>query len=183
MPKRIIILILLFSVFFGKTQAQNEEITLETHNPKRAALYSAVLPGLGQGYNKKYWKIPVVYAGIGGITYFAIFNNNEYKTYKQAYDYKMNVNTDVSDDVIDISNRYSAENLIYLRDNYRRNMELSWIILALWYGLNIIDATVDAHFFHYDISDDLSLSIDHFNTNYDYYNSGLTAGLTFKLNF
>lgn len=184
MPKKTIILTLLLSMFLGNLQAQSEEITLKTHNPKRAALYSAILPGLGQGYNKKYWKIPVIYAGIGTISYFAISNNNEYKIYKKAYDYKTEVNTDVGDDIKELADRYTADNLISMRDYYRRNTELSWIILAIWYGLNIIDATVDAHFFYYDIGDDLSLSIDHFNnTCYNYSNCGLTTGLTFRLNF
>ena len=58
------------------------------HNPKRATLYSAVLPGLGQAYNKKYWKIPIVYAGIGAIYYVADMNGDYYRDFRDAYDYQ-----------------------------------------------------------------------------------------------
>ncbi|MBE6335771.1 MAG: hypothetical protein E7066_03740 [Lentimicrobiaceae bacterium] len=169
--------------------AKNDSIVEQKkHDPKKATLYSAVLPGLGQAYNKKYWKIPIVYAGIGTIFYVATSNGNEYRNYRQAYDYKTGTNTDVSEDVISIANRYSAENLIFLRDNYRRNMELSWIIMAVWYGLNIIDATVDAHFFEYDIGDDLTLKVEPMiQTNYAYWDSGYGYGngngISLKLKF
>lgn len=161
MLRRFLILSLLFVISAGSLFAKNDSIVMQQkHEPKKATLYSAVLPGLGQAYNKKYWKIPVVYAGIGTIAYFIDMNSDGYRNYRLAYDYKSGINTDVSDEVISIANRYSNENLITIRDYYRRNVELSWIIMALWYGLNIIDATVDAHFFEYDISDDLSLKVE-----------------------
>lgn len=187
MLKRFLIL-LLMSLTVGVASAQNDTVSVvKKHNPKKATLYSAVLPGLGQAYNKKYWKIPIVYAGIGTIFYIADMNGDYYRDYRLAYDYKTGVNTDVSEEVADIANRYSAENLIFLRDNYRRNMELSWIIMALWYGLNIIDATVDAHFFEYDISDDLTLNIEPMvQPNFGetaYFQGSCATGISFKIKF
>ena len=159
------------------------------HNPKRATLYSAVLPGLGQAYNKKYWKIPIVYAGIGAIYYVADINGDYYRDFRDAYDYQSGINTDVSEEAIDYAGKYSANNLITLRDSYRRNMELSWIIMALWYGINIIDATVDAHFFEYDISDDLTLKVEPMiktnfgETAYLYGYGKCSTGVSLKLKF
>ena len=129
------------------------------HSPKKATLL-ALIPGAGQAYNRKYWKIPVIYAGFGVTTYFAITNGDDYKLYKQAYDYKMGYITDVSDRVKAEAAKYSADNLITLRDYYRGKMELFWILTAAWYVVQIIDANVDAHFFYYDISDELTLQVE-----------------------
>ena len=185
---RHFLILLVFAVCSSSVLAKNDSIVAqEKHDPKKATLYSAVLPGLGQAYNKKYWKVPVVYAGIGTISYFIITNNNGYKDYRQAYDYKSGISTEASEDIIDIANKYSSENLITIRDYYRRNMELSWIIMALWYGLNIIDATVDAHFFEYDIGDDLSLKVEPIiQPNYEtmaYGYGRCSTGVSLKLKF
>jgi hypothetical protein len=153
-------------LFFPRSEAlAQEQPTLaangketKVHSPTRAALFSAVLPGLGQAYNKKYWKIPIVYAGFGLLTYFVISNTDEYKKYNEAYKYV------ASGDSSHINNdyviKYDEQQLLDARNYYRRNMELSYIIGGLWYILNIIDASVDAHFFDYDISEDLSIRID-----------------------
>ena len=145
----------------GQTSDDQHELTVEKplqlHSPHKASVYSAILPGLGQAYNKKYWKIPVVYAGIGTITYFAMTNRSEYRLAREAFNYVSN------EDDYPIDNKYvgkyPANDLITIRDYYRRNMELSWIILGAWYLINIIDATVDAHLFYYDISDELALQL------------------------
>ena len=84
MLRRFLIVLLMVFISIGNSYAQEEGVVVEKHNPKRATLYSAVLPGLGQAYNKKYWKIPVVYAGIGTIGYFAITNGNYYNDDRQA---------------------------------------------------------------------------------------------------
>lgn len=128
------------------------------HSPTKAAIYSAVLPGLGQGYNKKYWKIPIIYAGFGVITYFIISNTSEYKKYKEAYTYTASGDSSYIDN--DYVDKYDEQQLLDGKNYYRRNMEFSYIIGGLWYILNIIDASVDAHFFDYDISEDLSVRLD-----------------------
>ena len=129
------------------------------HSPKTATLL-ALIPGAGQAYNRKYWKMPIVYAGFGLTTYFAITNGNDYHLYRDAYDFQMGTKTDVSQQAKEEAEKYTADNLITLRDYYRGNMELCWIITAAWYIVQIIDANVDAHFFYYDINDNLTLQIE-----------------------
>lgn len=139
-----------------KPVADTSEI--KAHSPTKAAIYSAVLPGLGQGYNKKYWKIPIVYAGFGVITYFIITNTSEYNKYKEAFTYVANGDSTYIDN--DYVYKYDEQQLLDGKNYYRRNMEFSYIIGGLWYILNIVDASVDAHFFDYDISEDLSVRVD-----------------------
>ena len=112
---------------------------------KKATLLSATFPGLGQFYNKKYWKIPVLYAGLGTIMYYYIDNNNEYNYYKSAYLSEIN------------DTGYNASNLITLQDQYRDNRDLSAFFWILLYTLNIVDACVDAHLINYNVNDNLSL--------------------------
>jgi len=138
------------------------------HSPKRATIYSAVLPGLGQAYNKKYWKIPFIYAGFGTIGYFIGWNNGFYGTYKVAYSDLTDTDPDTDsyldvlppgydlDDPTDYNNFKNA--LSKQSDYYRRNRDLLIIAMAGFYGLNIIDASVDAHLFDFDISEDLTLN-------------------------
>jgi len=143
--------------------------SVQVHSPKKATIYSAILPGLGQAYNKKYWKIPIIYAGFGTIGYFIGWNNGFYGTYKQAY-------SDLTDDDpdtdsyldLDATQYYDLENptdfnnfksgLSKQSDYYRRNRDLLIISMIGFYGLNIIDASVDAHLFDFDISEDLTLN-------------------------
>ena len=165
---------------------QSSQTALRTrHHSPKTATWLALIPGAGQAYNRKYWKMPIVYAGFGTTIYFAVTNNNEYHLYRDAYDYKMGTKTDVSQQAIDEAAKYTPDNLITLRDYYRRNMELSWIITAAWYVLQIIDANVDAHFFYYEISDDLTFQVEpQWNLANDYgYGYNNNIGLTLKLNF
>lgn len=160
MRKSLVVITLLFSILLpnlAKCQELDSLSLKDYHSPSRAAIYSTILPGLGQAYNKKYWKIPVIYAGAGVIVYFAVTNNHDYSNYRKAFDYKTGSLIDPSQEIIDIANKYSKEDLATLRDYYRRNFELSLIVAGLWYAINILDANVDAHFMHYDINDDLSL--------------------------
>lgn len=127
------------------------------HSPHKASIYSAILPGLGQAYNRKYWKIPIVYGGFGGLGYLVSMNTTEYRLAKDAFLYVSSGAEYPTDNKY--VGRYSEADLISIRDYYRRNVELSWILTGFWYLLNIVDATVDAHFFDYDISDNLSLQV------------------------
>ena len=170
-----------------KEEQPLEQMSLKgSHSPKKATLL-ALIPSAGQAYNRKYWKMPIVYAGFGAGIYFGITNNNDYKLYRAAYDYKMGIVTDVSDKVKEEAARYTADNLITLRDYYRRNMELSWILTVAWYVVQIIDANVDAHFFYYDVNDNLTLHIEpQWNTMPDIHSFGYdtgNVGLSLKLNF
>lgn len=126
------------------------------HSPHKATIYSAILPGLGQAYNKKYWKIPVIYGLTGVLTYFAIDNNKEYVVYKDAYKWRLDDNSATVDKYEGI---YSDEDLRILKNYYRRNRDLSFIGMGVVYLLNVVDAAVDAHLFYFDVSDDLSLKV------------------------
>ena len=126
------------------------------HSPKKAALYSAILPGLGQAYNKKYWKIGVLYAAEGLMGYFIIDNNKQYKLYKNAYSIRLD---DDSNTVDQFTDTYADEDLRLLKNFYRRNRDLSYIVAGMIYVLNIVDASVDAHLFYFNVNDDLSLKI------------------------
>lgn len=127
------------------------------HSPRRAAFYSAVLPGLGQIYNRQYWKLPLVYAAIGISTGVFIFNMDKYTEFRNAYRARVaNLN---NPDYIDPYPRYSGEDLKYLRDAYRQYVDYSVLVFVAAYALQIVDATVFAHLRQFDISDDLSLRV------------------------
>ena len=147
-----------YNTYSQDTQQIGDTVLKKPHSPTKAAIFSAVLPGLGQGYNKKYWKIPIVYAGFGVITYFVINNSRQYKDFKEAYTYVASGDSGYIDN--DLVGKYDEQQLLDGKNYYRRNMELSYIVGALWYVLNIIDASVDAHFFDYDVSEDLTIRVD-----------------------
>jgi hypothetical protein len=129
--------------------AQNKSVN-------KSAILSTACPGLGQVYNQKYWKAPVIIFGIGASVYSYQYYNNKFQKYKEAYI----IRTDNDETTIDeYINLYSESNLITLQDYYRNKKDLSIIIGSIIYILNIVDAYVDAHLFTYNIDDDLSLSI------------------------
>lgn len=133
------------------------------YNPKVAAIRSAILPGLGQIYNKKYWKLPIVYGALGITGGVFVFNLKNYKDLKQAYIGKFNarVNKDsteyrkIKTELLPLS----EESLRFNRDQFRRNLDYSVLIFLLLWGLNVVDASVDAHLKSFDVSPDLSLQI------------------------
>jgi len=120
----------------------------------RASLMSAILPGLGQVYNRKYWKVPVIYAAIGGIGYFARGLNNEYQNYHNELLYRY-----ANDQQVNTFPEYTTDNLISLKNQAKKYRDMCFIGMGIFYVLNIIDANVDAHLKKFDVSDDLSLSI------------------------
>ena len=154
--------------------------------PARAAFYSAILPGLGQIYNKSYWKVPLVYGALGTGMYFYINNTNEYNRYRDAY--KSRLAGFQNDEFYDINNSgiipgspdVSDEALRNAQEYYQRNRDLSLLITVGLYVLNIIDANVEAHLKQYNVNEDLSFKpyIDQdrnsFNTNF-----GLTLSYSF----
>lgn len=124
---------------------------------------SACLPGLGQIYNGKWWKTPIVYAGLGGIGYLAYSNYSDYRLFLMAYKIKTgNLEEGVTptEEALILTEHYQETQLQSYKESYRRDFELYCILMAAWYGLNIVDAIVDGHLYTYDISDDLSLSVD-----------------------
>lgn len=122
------------------------------HSPRRAGLYSAVLPGLGQIYNHQYIKVPLMWAGVGVAAGIFLFDFNKYITYRDAYRLRLNGHL-THDPKVDI---YSVDDLKYLRDGYRQYVDYSVLGFAAVYLYNILDAIVFAHLYHFDISNDLS---------------------------
>ena len=120
--------------------------------PKRACIYSAILPGAGQVYTKKYWKVPIIYAGLITSAYYFKENHDLYDLYKGTYLNRIDGN---NADNLD----YSDTDLITLTEFYRRNREVSALLFSLTYILNIVDASVSAHLFDYDVTDDISLHL------------------------
>ncbi len=171
------------SVMAQQEANPEDSVLVRKHSPSRAAIYSAVLPGLGQGYNKKYWKIPVIYAGFTVLIYFIVTNTNEYQNYKDAYTYVVTGDTSYTDN--ELVYKYNEEQLRQSKDFYKRNKELSIIFASLWYILQIVDASVDAHFFEFDISDDLSIRLDPIIEPKPHYNSfnGNYGGVRITVNF
>jgi hypothetical protein len=155
----------------SKSHARSDaKMSLPTHSPKKASLYSAILPGFGQAYNKKYWKIPIVYAGFAAFGYFIDWNNKNYninnKAYKDLTDKDPATESylklkQISYYDLDNPNDIAAlkKGLTSNQDYYRRNRDLLIILTFAFYGLNILDASVDAHFFNFDISDDLTMKV------------------------
>lgn len=136
-----------------------EDISLDTFyntlTPKRVAMYSALIPGVGQWKNKQYWKMPIVYIGLGVATYFVIDNRKEYNYYRSVYAGRLSNDPNAFEEMPE----YDMETLRRARDYYRKNMELSVILGVAGYGIQIIDALIFAHLKDFDISDDLSLRI------------------------
>jgi len=130
----------------------------KNHNPKTATLL-ALIPGAGQIYNRRYWKLPIVYGGLGALGYFTVVNYAEYACFRKAYLHTVDQN-DLTNDKCYLAPDADSLSLKIYRDNAQESAELFVIGLTLFYGLTIIDAFVDAHLMRFDISDDLSMRIE-----------------------
>jgi hypothetical protein len=144
------------------------------HSPRRAALYSAVLPGLGQIYNHQYIKVPLMLGGLGVAAGVFMFNFDHYITYRDAYRLRLN-NHLTGDPRVDV---YTAQDLQYLRDGYRQYVDYSVLGFAAVYLYNILDAIVFAHLYHFDVSNDLSRL--RFGPVFDHHAAGFGLTYTFR---
>ena len=140
------IFIALFLTFTETCEAQESVVKI----PKRAGMYSAIMPGAGQVYTKKYWKVPIIYAGLVTSAYYFKQNHDLYDLYKSTYISRDN--GDTSDNL-----NYNNTDLITLTEFYRRNRDVSALLFTLTYILNIVDASVSAHLFDYNMTEDISL--------------------------
>lgn len=122
------------------------------HSPRKATIMSAVLPGLGQAYNKKYWKIPIIYAGIGVSVYYLQDNLTKIKDFKQGYRFA----TDDDPNTINATG-YNPTQLQELVVQHKKWRDYSYLAIGLVYILQMVDANVDAHLFRFDVSENLSL--------------------------
>lgn len=154
-----ILLLLGFSIFLFSGYSQSSDTTsivIEEiqHSPKKATLLSLAVPGLGQAYNKKYWKIPIVYGMIGTSLFFAISEQRQFADFRDAYISR------VDDDTMTVDTKYQGrftdQNLLDLADGHRQNRDLFFVLTGVAYALNVLDAAVDAHLFYFDVSDDIA---------------------------
>jgi hypothetical protein len=144
---------------------------MKNHSPKKAAIRSAILPGLGQIYNKKYWKLPIIYGALGISGAVFVYNIKNYRDLRFAYTARIEAQPTI-DPVTgqtipgDSTKYYQIKpNLLVFdmgalrtyRDEFRRNVDYSVLAFLLLWGLNVVDATVDAHLKAFDVSPDLSL--------------------------
>lgn len=193
---RLILALLLFTPFAISAQETDAEksgdldtlsVTLvkdSTHSPKKAALLSLV-PGGGQIYNhlampkgkkKAFWKIPIIYAGLGATGYFAIQNHLTQKTLKSEYLFRVEKGYPNPD--LPAYAAYDNQGVLTLFENARTNRDLMIFAFIAVYGLNILDAHVEAHFVNFDVSKDLTLSLQ--PRMHDFKTPGLALTLNFR---
>ncbi|HET8753670.1 MAG TPA: DUF5683 domain-containing protein [Salinimicrobium sp.] len=189
--------LLLFFFFFAiQIHAQQDSISVVTEEliepenpdykaydalaPARAAFFSAIVPGLGQAYNGKYWKIPIVYTALGVGVYFYLNNDEQYDRYRDAY--KIRLEGKTTDEFSDENGQpiLTNDGLIEAQKYYQRNKEISILVIAGIYVLNIIDANVDAHLAQFNVSEDLSFKPA---LNYNQFSGKTGYGLSLNYNF
>jgi hypothetical protein len=164
---------------------------LKLHSPRKAAIRSAIIPGWGQFYNKKYWKIPIIYGALGLSGSVFVFNLQNYRdlrfAYKAKYEAQPKTNNAGQIEPGDSTNyfkikpelvRLDLNALRTFRDEYRRNIDYSALVFVLLWGLNVVDATVDAHLKAFDVSPDLSF---HMQVGHSQFAG--TTGISFVLAF
>ena len=171
-----------------KRRNDSVSIVYKEHSPKRAVLLSKVVPGMGQVYNKKYWKLPLFYGAGAVLYYYYDLNNDYYQRFRTSiFEYKENDSTeDINDgEMKDIAEKGGVTALEINRDNYRRNRDYNLIFFGMLYFANIVDAMVDAHMLYYDVSDNLSVQltpdIQPIYHNKSIVTSSLGIGINFKL--
>lgn len=190
----------------GDTLKMMESIVKKPHSPHRATIMAMILPGSGQIYNGQWWKVPILYGGIAADLYGIIWNQKRFKEYRDAYvewvnhldKLSKNPDTpypdrpawdkipksfDVQQYVLGNSQRekWFSDILSNRKTSFKRNRDLCYIVMAAIYAINIIDATVYAHFYDFEIDDKLSL---HWQPSAGFSPvSGGSLGLTLTLNF
>ncbi len=167
-----VIWIIIFSTFFHLAGFAQEEDVLEKDSkkekrtkevvykpidpvaPSRAAFYTTIVPGLGQIYNRKYWKVPLVYAGIGIPVYFWADNQRNYDRYRNEYKNRLQGKIDQTDETLA---GLDEERLLDGQNFYRKNRDLSVVIAIGFYVLSIVDANVDAHLMQFNVNENLTI--------------------------
>ena len=152
----------------------------ETPKPKKALWMTFVLPGSGQAYNNKHWKIPIVYVGVGALSYAIAFNTRNYKRFKTAYIYRLDGDDNTVEEALTVD--LTNESLQNVREGYRNNLERSYMGLIGFYALVGVDAFVDAHLQNFDVSDELSWKLKPSLQNQDLA-ANPSAGMTLSLTF
>jgi len=143
--------------------------------PSKAAFYSAIVPGLGQVYTRRYWMIPIIYGGLGASAYYYNYNNKEMNKYRTAYKRRLAGYFDDEYTEIIPENEKLLEGMKF----HRRYKDFSFMFLVGTYVLNIIDANVGAHLLQFNVSEDLSFE-PYIENNY--FDISQSAGIKFKIN-
>ena len=187
---------IIFCALLLGNSAFAQNIDSARHSPTRATIYSAALPGLGQAYNRNYWKIPVIYAGFGGLSYGVFFYQRQFKEFRRVYndyskelkEYQDAQNTDIpkpekpNENLLVFGKKgYTPESVRAGRDHYRRYRDMFVIGVGAWYLLNVLDAYVYANLFDFDVSDNLSFRIN--PTVIPTANARLSPGLNISFSF
>jgi len=169
--QKVLFIFFLFVIFCNKAFCQQKndsnivviqkakDTTKKKFSPRTATIRSAIVPGLGQIYNKKYWKLPLVYGALGTTAGIFVYNVKTYKRLKAAYINKTDGITTNDDQVYYKYKNLSAESIRTYRNVFRQNVDYSALFFVIFWGLNVVDATVDAHLKSFDVNDDLSLQI------------------------
>lgn len=181
---KIFLLIFIFGNFSAYAQEELNVVVQDTVKttinplaPSKAAFFSALVPGLGQAYNKKYWKIPVIYAGLGAGVYFYTWNNKKYHEYRDEYKRRLDGTSDPNHPIY---GNLDDDRLIRAQKYHQKNRDLSALITAAIYILNIVDANVDAHLMQFNVNDNLSLAPNINQNQIDYkFNTGVKLTLNF----
>jgi hypothetical protein len=142
----------------GQLEGDVEEVKVKgeekLHSPKKAAILSAVLPGAGQIYNNKWWKVPIIYGGFAVAGYFLHDNLQRIELYKDSF-----VALTDGDPTTMNNTGFNSQQLTQLIDQYKQWRDLSYIAIGAIYILNIIDANVDAHLFYFEVNEDISMDV------------------------
>jgi hypothetical protein len=160
LPFKTILPGILFLVFFIPVNSQTKDSSfvapdIQGHSPQKAVKYSIICPGLGQAYNKKFWKIPIIYGAGTAMVYGVLYNQVKFMKFREAV-----FNKELKADRIKIDGNYYDKRILFtVMRYYERNRDKCLLGVGAIYLLNIIDAMVDAYFFSFDISDDLSMQI------------------------
>jgi len=143
----------------GDVQQVTDESIEKIHSPRKATLMSVALPGLGQIYNKKYWKVPIIYGGFAAAGWYLNDNIKQINLYKDAFIAETDGDPSTANDT-----GFTTPQLEELISQYKTWRDLSYIAIAAIYVLNIIDANVDAHLFYFDVGEDLTMNIQPYVT-------------------
>ena len=156
-----------------KEEEKQEKIEVKAHSPRKALFLAMALPGAGQIYNKKYWKLPIVYGGLAVSTYLIVFNHNKFKDFDEALTIRQNGGDDGYPNI-------TIQGLEDITLNYRNERDRAILITAGVYLLQMVDAYVDAHLFNFDVSDDLTLDVSP-AFNYDLNSEALQTGISLNI--
>lgn len=179
--------ILFISISFGNFSGFSQEeiklvatdtitTTIDPLRPAKAAFFSALLPGAGQAYNKKYWKIPIVYAAMGTSIYIYTWNQKNYNLLRDEYKKRLANDPNLNPELTRLSN----DRLLTAQKSYQRNRDLSMLITAAFYILNIVEANVDAHLQQFNVNGKLTIRPD---IQHNEFNNKQNIGLALNFNF